>query len=250
VRITLGQNTSYQVAQPADAIAISLSEDGQTFGASSPSWQLDIYAGTEDGRYYVGTLNTVAAVNGRFLARVVGYAIAPGARSWNLEATGPAAGPAAGGVFYADLRVHPVVSAPAGFGAGVFRVLGRTIINGGIGTETGGDNTAPLANSRTDFTNAIVFTGAFGYNAEPSGEPGTADIWIMFFDSATVPANGTEPTDGLAFQVPPDATFNFVAPGNGIFFRNGLTWAVSTTPDTLTLAVGPAAARVVTLAEW
>jgi hypothetical protein len=245
VKIFQGQNASYQIATPADAIAISLSEDGANYGAFCPSWQLDIYAGSEDGTVFVASTNTVAANASGALNRIVGYALSPGARSWRIEATGPSVGPPVGGNYTANLRAHPVSQSPPGLGPGFQRPGGRTIINGNLSTETGGGGTAPVTTFRTDFQVPIAFSGAFGSN-----ETGTETIWIMWFNAASgPPANGTEPYQGLSFQVAQGGTFNFVAPPNGIFFSVGLTWAASTTGDTLTLA-GADAARVVSLAQW
>lgn len=251
MQITLGQNQSYQLAEASDAIAISLSENTTTLNPATdlyPSWQLDVYAQTKEGRHYLGTLDTVAGVNSRFPARVIGYAACPGARAWSIEATGPGAAPNTEnpGPAFAELRAMALkhCASAFGLGLGLFRPLGRTIINGNIGTETGGDSTAPLVASRVDFTAPIAFSGAFGSNETAS------TIWIMFFDASAVPANGTQPVHGLSFNVPAGASFNFVAPQNGIFFRNGLTWVASSTPNTLTAVGAGAVARVVTLAQW
>lgn len=251
MQITLGQNQSYQLAEEADAIAITLSENPSTLNPATdiyPSWQLDVYAGSEEGRNYVGTINTVAGVNGAFPARIVAYAICPGARSWSIEPTGPAVAPNTEnpGPAFAELRAQPVQQGCCAFGItpGVFRPIGRTIWNGNIGTETGGDSSVPLVSRRVDFTAPIAFSGAFGSNESGS------TIWVMFFDAAALPANGTQPTHGLSFNVPSGASFNWVAPQNGVFLRNGLTWAASSTPDTLTVIAPGTVARVTTLAQW
>jgi hypothetical protein len=245
VKIGQGQSSTYQLAQACDAIAVSLSEDGQNFGLYSPTWQLDVWVGTDAGKVYVGTLNTVAAKNGAALARVIGHAYFPGARSWSIEATGPtSAPPGVGGSYQAELRAHPVGQAPGGMAPGFSRTTGRTILNGQLTTETGGGTTAPLASNRTDYIAPIAFGGAWGDNET------AATLWIMWFNSVTLPANGTEPFLGLSFRVPVGGSFNFVSPdASGIFFSQGLTWAASTTGDTLTLA-GANAARVMTSALW
>lgn len=249
MQITLGQNQPYQLQEAADAIAITLSENQGTLNPATdfyPSWQLDIYVGADQGRSYVGTLNTVAGVNSPFPARVVGYAICPGARSWSIEATGPALPPNTEnpGPAFAELRAQTVDCCAFGLSPGVFRPLGRIIRNGNLATITGGDSTAPVAASRTDFTAPIAFSGAFGSNESAS------TIWIMFFDASSVPADGAQPTDGLSFNVPAGGSFNWVAPANGVFFKNGLTWVASSTAGTLTHIAPGAIARVVTLAQW
>lgn len=245
MQIHIGQNSSYQIAERADAIAITLDEGTTTAPAT---WQLDVYVQSDEGKSYLGTLNTVAAANSPRLARVIGYAVCPGARAWMIEPFGTSH-VAEGPVFIdvptlAHLRAQSVDPAAFGLSPGIYRPLGRTIFNGNIGTATGGDSTAPLASSRTDFTTPIAFAGAFGSN-----ETG-ATIWIMFFDALATPANGTQPVHGLSFNVGAGATFNWIAPAPGVFLGTGLTWVASSTPDTLTaIAAGPTA-RVVTMATW
>lgn len=74
---------------------------------------------------------------------------------------------------------------------------------------------------------------------------GAALLYIMFFDSATVPGNGTVPVLEPV-PLPAGATFNLNeqdlsragqgAPNqNGLTMVNGLSWAASTTPATLTV---------------
>jgi len=256
MQISLSVNPDYQIKERADAISISLSESDAVYPAGEqPTWQLDVYANTDAGTDYVGTLNTVAAINGLVPARLIGYAIAPGARSWIIRATGPLTGSSElGGVFTANLRAHPINPCGFGLGPGVYRVQGRTLINGALTSASGqGETTAgvvptaPLASARADFVAPIAFTGAFGSNETAS------TIWIMFFNSISQPANGTQPFYGLSFNVPAGGTFNWIAPGapaQGIFFDEGLTWVASSTPNTLTaIAPGPTA-RVVTMAMW
>jgi hypothetical protein len=247
LRITLGTNRSYQVVERVDALAISLSEqDGINYAAGlDPSWQLDIWSESDEGPDYVGTINTVAARNGKFPTRLIAYAIAPGSRSWRIESTGPGPNPEAQIDATAELRARPIHVCPSGLGLGVYRPNGRAIINGHLATEVGSGTTAPLAASRVDFIAPIAFSGAFGSN-ESTGP--AVDEWIMFFNARAVPANGTQPYEGLSFHVPAGGSFNFVTPLNGLFLSTGLTWAVSSTPDTLTLSAQTA--RVVTLAQW
>jgi hypothetical protein len=247
VKIFLGQNRSYQLAERADAIAITLDESG---GQPNATWRLDVYVESDEGTSYLGTVNTVAASNSPVCpARVIAYAVCPGARSWRIESFGTST---TGGIepvvvnSVAELRAQPVGCGGCAWGIvpGVFRPGGRTIFNGNLATATGGDSVAPLASSRTDFTAPINFLGAFGSN-----ETGST-IWIMFFDSASVPPNGTQPTDGLSFNVPAGGSFNVVADAPGIFFINGLTWVASSTPNTLTAIAPGATARVVTKASF
>jgi hypothetical protein len=246
VQIGLGQNKSYQIAERADAIAISLSENQENYGLFSPTWQLDIYAHTDIGRIYITTVNTVAAVNGPFPSRLIGYCIAPGARAWSIETTGPAAGVPGGGIYLAELKAHAVKLSPPGLVSGFFRPAGRILFNGPAGYPTSegtGLGTVPLTGGRTDFFAPIAFTGAFGSNETAS------TIWIMFFNTTSAPGAGTQPALGLSFNVPAGGSFNWVAPGGSVFFNRGLTWVASSTPDTLTPIAG-AVARVVTTATW
>jgi hypothetical protein len=247
LQISFGKNQSYQLDAKSDAIAISLSESGENYGNAAPSWRLDIYALTLVARIYVGTINTVAAVNGIALSRVIAYAICPGARGWAIEPKGPNSDP--GGEFsgrvYAELHAHALICCDAfGLAPGVFRPLGRTIWNGVIASEAGADTTAPTADARTDFTTPIALARVFGSNES------AARAWLMFFDSVGTPANGTQPLHGLSFDLAVGQSFDWTAPQNGVFFANGLTWALSTTPNTLTLAVGGGGARVTTLGQW
>lgn len=242
VEITNGQNRSYQIGEKADAIVITLSENG---GADTATFRLDIYALADEGRNYVGTINTVAAKNTPVSpARLVGYAVCPGARGWSIESFGFAPAFEGETKMIGELRAQPVDPAAFGLAPGVYRPLGRTIYNGNLGTATGTDSTAPLAARRTDFVGPTAFLGAFGSNESGS------TIWIMFFDASSLPANGTQPTDGLSFNVPAGASFNFEAEAPGIFFANGLTWAASSTPNTLTAIAPGAVARVVTKATF
>jgi hypothetical protein len=243
LRISLGQNRSYQIAECTDAIAISLSEqDGINYAAGlDPSWQLDVWSESDEGTDYLGTINTVAARNGKFPSRLIAYAIAPGSRSWRIDATGPGPNVEAQIDATAELRARPAACC-SGLGLGLYRPNGRQIINGHTATEIGSGTTAPLAASRVDFIAPIAFSGAFGSNESGAQE------WIMFFNARAVPGNGTQPYEGLAFDVPVGGSFNFVSPLNGLFLSVGLVWAVSSTPDTLTLSTN--LARVVTLAQW
>ena len=249
MRLTLGQNSSYAIGQ-ADAIAITLSDDGQNFGSTNswPSWQLDIFTRSKDGgRSYLGTINTVQGKPGvPALARIIAHAVCPGAEGWEIEATGPASGLDSDGltVAVAELLAQPVNLCGWAPTVGIFRVFGRFIINGNVATATGGDSTAPLANSRVDFVQPTVLAQAFGSNESGSG------AWIMFFDAQAVPPNGTQPVHGLSFDLAAGNTFNFVAPPNGIFLRNGLVWALSTTSGALTLALGSPGGRVTTVTLW
>jgi hypothetical protein len=243
MQVSFGKNKSYVIESQADAIAISFSESGETFpGGNSPFWQLDIYALTQESRVFVGTVFTVPPPNGTFLSRIIAYAICPGARGWAIEATGPDddfTGVWQGRV-YGELRAHPVCECVAfGITPGVYRIAGRTLVSSG--PVLGGQAT------RTDFTSAIAFTGAQGSNDT------AVPLWLMFFDATIVPPDGAQPTDGLSFNLPPSASFSYIAPLNGLFFKNGLTWAASTTPGFLTLyvaAVGAPMPRVTTYATW
>jgi hypothetical protein len=243
VKIKSGQNSSYQINERADAIVITLDENSLV---PSATWQLDIYANLNVGKAYLGTLNTVAAVDTPLApARVIGYAVCPGARAWMIESFGIS--PGGDGVDLetsAQLRAAPVDPAAFGLAPGVYRPQRPVIWNGTLATALGKDSTAPLASSRVDFTAPISLVGAFGSNET------LVTIWIMFFDATAVPANGTQPVNGLSFNVPPGGSFNWVAPAPGVFLRTGMVWAASSTANTLTaIAPGPTA-RVVTMANW
>lgn len=243
MQIGVGQCREYQIVERADAIGIFLSEPNPTQVAS---WNLDIFAENDIGRFYVGTIETVSAANSPRLARLIAYAVCPGSRAWSIEAFGNSLLLDGVTIVPAQANLHAVPCNPAAFAfaPGIYRPLGRTIWNGSLTTAEGNDSTAPLASSRVDFTSPIVFQGASGSNET------AATIWIMFFDSGSVPANGTQPTHGLSFNVPAGGTFSFTAPAPGLFFRKGLTWVASSTPNTLTAIAAGNTARVVTQAGW
>jgi hypothetical protein len=236
MQITNGLNRDYQVIAEADAIALTLSEPP----SQQVTWQLDVYASTPVGRTFVGTINTVSAENSGQCNRLIGYAVCPGARAWNVLAKGA---PGSAGKVVGELRVAPVKESPSGAAVGVQRPSGRLLVNGFSPGNTGGEGTFGLAVARTDYVSPIAFTGAYGTN-----EAALNTVWIMFFDSNAVPPDGTAPYFDLAFRVAAGGTFNFVAPTDGIFFANGMTWAVSSTPGTLTIAA--TLARVTTNAAW
>ena len=257
-QLRLGTNPTYQLKanidaygrnEPCDCIAIWMGENGENFGlGGQPTWQLDVYAQTDVGKMYVGTINTVAGIASPFYQRVIAYAVCPGARAWNIEAMGPIGGPTTEavtvGAYTADLRAIPSRSAPNGLGLGVYRPGPRYLLNGVVATAIGADSFVPLASSRIDYTYPIAFAGAFGSNET------AARIWIMFFDLPLVPTNGAQPVHGLSFDVAPNGSFSFTAPINGIFFQQGMSWAASSTAATLTqIAPGPTA-RVTTLGQW
>jgi hypothetical protein len=234
VRIGLGINGDCLVEEPGDAISVFLTEPS----AQQATWSIDVWAivgarGSAAGRgrgksprVFVGTINTVAAVNSGQLTRVVGQAVCPGALAWVLSATGPATTfqpPGFANPTDAMAELDAAVSPCCGQTMGIYYPNVPSRIN-----TTGG----PQVASRTDFTAPILFLGAFGY--APTSEANTED-YIMFFNSTTVPANGALPFDGLSLAVAPGADFNisFNVP---ILFSVGLTWAISSTPGTLTLS--------------
>jgi hypothetical protein len=58
------------------------------------------------------------------------------------------------------------------------------------------------------------------------------ECYPMLFDQETAPADGTPPA--MAFRAPAGATFSWEPSMGGRVFSNGLAFAVSSTPDTLT----------------
>lgn len=60
-----------------------------------------------------------------------------------------------------------------------------------------------------------------------------ADIWLMTFDVAAVPPNGTPPLDFVQIPRRNNGEAGIYNPRT---YRNGIVWAASTTRDTLTLA--------------
>jgi hypothetical protein len=238
VRIGVGPNQrDYLIREEADGIGVYLGEpQGQL-----TSWQLDVYALTKVGRFMVGSFFTVPAAVGAAVGgapdRLIGYAYAPGARAWMIRAIGPnpTGGTGAGLVSVnvsAELKAAPVQCC-FGAGVGVFNAKGRIITRGG-----------PLATFREDAGTPARLATVTAY------APGTnvAEEWLMLFDAIAVPPNGTQPYKGLALDLPPAATGE-LAFDPALFFTTGIVWAVSTTPDTLTLSLADTM-RVVTAQEW
>jgi hypothetical protein len=226
VEISLGQNQPYSIDDRADAIAIALSEPD----AQGVSWQLDIYAQTDVGKTFVGTILTVARTNSLFGSRVVGYAVCPGARGWTIEATGPQ--PLVSAEVSADLKATVVNPAPSGLGLGVYRPRRAPLILGG-----------PLAAFRFDYVAPIAMLSIQGSNES------AAQLWLMLFDAIALPANGTQPYNGLAFNLAANQSFTNLFPDGGLFFFNGFVWAASSTANTLTFAAG-GVCRIVDYAVW
>lgn len=76
------------------------------------------------------------------------------------------------------------------------------------------------------------FMGAFAANGS------AVQLYFMVFDNQTVPANGTAPA--YSQSAPAKANIALPCPGlNGDYFSaRGISWAWSTTPDTLTVYGG------------
>lgn len=77
----------------------------------------------------------------------------------------------------------------------------------------------------------------FGRNLE------AGTVYLMIFDAAAVPANGTAP-DISPIELLAGQSFSLTTPP--ALFTAGLTWAVSTTDTTLTISVGLGA----TVSTW
>jgi len=91
-------------------------------------------------------------------------------------------------------------------------------------------------------TNGIVPPGVasrmVSFSAYTDVASGGATRYLMFFDSATTPpANGTIPVAAFALPAATTVSFNWLGSKP---FSQGLVWAVSTTPDTLTLSTDKA----------
>lgn len=245
MRIGLGINPDMLVKAKGEALSIYLSESG----AQQASWQIDVWAeidarGSQAGRgrgkkpvVFVGTINTVSGVNSGQLDRIVGQAVCPGALTWILRATGPAPGFTPPGFAVpidamAELDAAPGACCGATTGAYYPNNPGRVLTNSLTGF------------SGVVFTSPILLLGFFGF----AGLSFTAiEDYLMFFNSPTVPANGTAPFMGLQFAISVGSEFNFSL-SNPIFFPLGLSWAVSSTSGTLTLS--PDVFNVTTRTQW
>lgn len=224
MQIGLLSNPTLSLQARADAIAIQLSEpSGQTV-----SWQLDVWAITDAGRTFVGTLYTCAASIGTQSNRLVGHAVCPGARSWAIEATGPAPAADQSSSTLGYLDAAPCAAMPPGLGAGVFYPQGRVLTVGGA-----------LAAARTDYSAPVRFRGFFGSNE------GASTRWIYLFNGTTTGSLGL---DGIALNVPAGGSFN-LSLEDTIFCPGGFNWAISSSGSTFTADSG-ATFRVTTRAEW
>ena len=64
---------------------------------------------------------------------------------------------------------------------------------------------------------------------------GAATVYVFMFNSITVPGNGTKPSGGQPIKLEAGTSACLVPPG-GQQFSVGMSWAVSSTDNTLTLA--------------
>lgn len=236
MRIGLGVNRDFVTKAKADGIAILL---GEPQGLPATSWQLDIFASTQVGEFYVGTLFTAPPAGVVAPNRLIGHAYCPGARAWKIRAVGPnptgGLGPTVGVNVSADLHVTPAVCC-FGQATGVFYAAGREILNGGAAT-------APMVNVRNDWTQPVLVQTVSVYS--PSTNP---ELWAMLFDlgAGPGPPGGAQPTKGLALQLEPGQT-NQLTLNPPILFTTGLWVAISTTANTLTApGAGTDLCRIVT----
>ena len=120
------------------------------------------------------------------------------------------------------------------------KIVGGLISNPGQYAGAGDTNVAPTLVNDIIIAAApphgIILYGFDGRNTDSSAK------WIMVFDSATLPANGTAPLHCIG--VPPAGTTTSAGMGNfgfttasiyGEKFRNGIVVAVSTSDVTLTI---------------
>lgn len=234
MRIGLGVNRDFVTKAKADGIAILL---GEPQGLPATSWQLDVFASTEVGEFYVGTLFSAPPAGVVAPNRLIGHAYCPGARAWKIRATGPsptgsAFGPTVGVNVSADLHVTPARCC-FGQATGVFYAQGRIIQNGGLVS-------VPLTVAREEWQQPVLLQTVTAYN------PGTNanEMWVMVFDlgPGPGPALGAQPTNGLSIDLPVGATgqLNLNPP---LLMKLGLWLVVSSTPDTFT-AAGAQACRI------
>lgn len=100
------------------------------------------------------------------------------------------------------------------------------VIIGSVSTTWAPATVSALAASGVIKASAGDFYQAHGFSDQGSRR------YLMFFDSAAVPANGT--ASWFCLRIPGGSTFTLDADRSRAFV-NGLSWAVSTTPGTLTL---------------
>lgn len=98
------------------------------------------------------------------------------------------------------------------------------------------------ASSRISFplaTSGIIKASA-GFLRQIQGRSmANANRWLMYFDAVAVPGNGATPvwpSIPLLSTLPSGFPFGFMY--QEMPFATGIVWAVSTTPETLTITVG------------
>lgn len=97
---------------------------------------------------------------------------------------------------------------------------------------------APSWYNEADTYQGIIDTGVGTMHGFFASNEGASKVWLMFFDSATVPADGAEPIlPGIPLLLA-DTTNVGTASAEftrGRGYTTGLCWAISSTPDTLTI---------------
>jgi hypothetical protein len=115
-------------------------------------------------------------------------------------------------------------------------VNGTVTIGGGSLTIAGVSGVMPSTALADDPARAgsriVKATGGTFWQAYANNSS-NADIWLFTFDAFAVPANGTPPLDFVQVPRKNNGEAAIVVPR---VMRNGIVWAASTTPDTLTLA--------------
>jgi hypothetical protein len=83
-----------------------------------------------------------------------------------------------------------------------------------------------LENSHVVKTSAGTLYELHGFN------DGSVTLYLMLFNTTSVPANGTAPLE--RFRIPAGGSIAY-SPGQPISLGTGIVWAASTTPNTLTI---------------
>ncbi len=223
--VQLQEMTVKAVDENHNGLSLFLTEKypGNTF-----PWVFTIDATSKRGRMRLGIVRTVpSGSSGSPPTRVIAMANVPGAHEWTITCQAPAGA-------LADLdAVTQRAYGPCGLtvlsenGVSLPPIPGRAVNSSVNAAGTGSLGLLAGAVVAAFKTRLWEFKGM-----RVGGGP---IVYFQSFDSATLPVLGAIPLDSS--MIAPNQNFAIMA-GNGlpIEMANGITWAISSTPDTYTPA--------------
>lgn len=129
--------------------------------------------------------------------------------------------------FGADQAARPLPNNQSVIVTGTVTVAGSTTVAGVMPITALGTEPVRTSNQLVKASGGTLWLVYANNNSN-------ADIWLMTFDVvASPPANGTAPLDFVQIPRKNNGEAGIYNPRT---YRNGIVWAASTTPDTLTLA--------------